>query len=146
MELWDDICDNFNLAVMLQSETGSLDRKVLSEVEQAIKLRWLFPAIAELFRAFAEIIEFYGSALEGCHCHAEVWTKKRKFESKLAELQQLTGFRHCCWKGRQGSWWVAKGFREMITRIANCKSQKFDELVQKCLPPIGLCCCVIGQR
>jgi hypothetical protein len=61
--------------------------------------------------------------------------KKRKFESKLAELQQLTGFRHCCWKGRQGSWWVAKGFREMITRIANCKSQKFDELVQKCLPP-----------
>ena len=105
MFVWEDLCENYNLAAMAMSETGTLDRKLLDEVAEIVKLRLPFvPGIAEVFAMFAEVISRFGSKLEGCHCHAQLWIRKRKHESKVNELERLTGFRHCTWKGRRAAW------------------------------------------
>ena len=126
MLLWTDLCDNFDLGVMLMSETGKLSRKVLDEVNECIKLRFLFPALAEMFNMFAQIINLFSSKLEGCHCHSSIWTSKRKHSTKLNELERLSGWRHCIWKGRQGAWWIVHGIDALLTEIKDCKSDKFE--------------------
>ena len=117
---------------MLMSETGTLSRNVLTEVDKHLKSAWIFPMCAELFNMFAKLISIYASKLEGCHCHAAIWRKKRKYGTRLKEVMEMTGCSFwCCWKGRQAAWFVAKGIQQLFRDLANCRSDRFNELLHK---------------
>ena len=133
-KLWDHVCDNFNLSVLLMSESGKLDRQVLENVDAAIKDRLLFPAVAELFWMLAEVTNRYSSRLEGCHCHGDIWHQKRSFSTRQRQMQAATGYKHCIWKTRQGAWWVAEGLAEMFAAIRDCRSEAFNRRMTRISP------------
>ena len=133
-KLWDHVCENFNLSVLLMSEQGKLSRQVLQNVADAIKDRVLFPALAEMFFMLAAVMDKFTSRLEGCHCHSDIWQQKRKFSTRREMLRQRTGYTHCVWKTRQGAWWVAKGLPEMFAAIRDCRSEDFNRRLARVTP------------
>ena len=106
MAVFEDMRTYFSPEALLTTETGTLSDRTVREVAEALKDD-TFSVLVDMFRMFVGLIERYASRLEGCHCHASIWKEKRKHSARVNAVQASTGTRHCVWKGRQGSWWVA---------------------------------------
>ena len=133
LDHWDMIVLRWDLAKMLLSESGALTRKAFHEVSAIIKDWPQFPLLAEMFLAAGRLMEWWAGALEGCECHKAVWTKKRRWEKILDEIQASTGYRHCVWKGRQGAWFVAVGHKRLIDQAMSFTSVGLEARLRQCV-------------
>ena len=128
LERWELLCRYFDMGKMTRSEAGRLDRKVLKAMKDIMEDK-LFPLLCAIFLAIGSVIEKCASRLEGCECHQHVWTKKRKWSAKLAEVRESTGYDHCVWKGRQAAWWVAVGLEQCLRDIQSASSDTLDQMM-----------------
>ena len=86
--------------------------------------------------AMAKTINFFSSKLEGCHCHAEIWTDvKTNFKARVKRVQQTTRRPWCAWKGRQGPWFVAEGIAELLTSVRHSTSEELDTKIAESVGP-----------
>ena len=119
----------FKVGPMLASEKGSSSSKLIEEVWEVLQSGFKFLGIGAMFKLAADVVGRYASRLEGCHCHGDIWTMKRSFARRKAELKAATNSSHCFWKGRQGPWWVAVGLSEMFCKIRAVSSSSFEALM-----------------
>ena len=113
------LSQNLNINAMLASDRGSpLKDKAARDMQVALRDAKGFVATAEMSRIFCKVIDKFVGILEGCPCHRDIWTANISHESKLKKLFQQTGYRHCVWKGRNGTYWQTRGRREFTL---NCR-------------------------
>jgi len=132
LDHWDTIRACWDRDKMSFSESGSLKRAVILEVDTIIKEYPQFELHGEMFKAAGELFERWAGSLEGCECHADIWRKKRRWDKILDEIEADTGRRHCVWKGRQGAWWVAEGRLRFIGSLMSLSSVGFESRLRKC--------------
>jgi len=113
---------------MLAGETSTLTSEVVKQVSRALAIPRFLP-LAEMLRVAGKSIEHYAHKLEGCICHPHIWIQTISHKRKVSKLHEETGFKHCCWKGRMGPWFIMIGLSELLRHIATCSSELLDKLI-----------------
>ena len=83
--------DRFDLARVSSGDAGPVRLGLLRQVDVVLRKKF-FVEFCEMIRISGKAVETTAHKLEGCHCHASVWTSKkgtkRKLERQLAWLWQ----------------------------------------------------------
>ena len=125
------VADYFSLETMLSSEQGKSSCGEIRNHHAMVVDCDVFLVYAEIFTVIAAVIEKYASKLEGCLCHDDIWSQKRKFAQRLNEVSRKTGFQHCVPKGRMAAWWIAEGLEACLQELRGATSSKLDRLLQQ---------------
>ena len=130
MDRWHLVTQHFDLAKMVRSDAGKLDKKLFSRIATLVKDK-MFIVHCAIFFTIGTVVELGASRLEGCECHGDIWKKTTNANGKrYCQIAESTGHRHCVWKGRQAAWWVAVGLSWLLDEITHASSQRLTLLLQ----------------
>jgi hypothetical protein len=123
----------FDYNRLAKTREGSVDCQVLKDVRDA--LGDLFEQKSHLLLCYGKMLEFHAHALEGCRCHASIWTTKKSHAQKIKMLKLQSGHSHCVWKNRNASWFQCVGFPAMLQDIDH--GHRFSSQFQTCLNKVS---------
>lgn len=81
-----------------------------------------------MVRSHGKILERTAHRLEGCECHRQIWTAPTSWAQKKRMLKRKLGYDACHLKGRQGAWFQAVGYEQLLHEIGTCSSDLLQEL------------------
>ena len=124
--LWEPLMELYDPKKLMSGADGKSEAGLLHDVDAALKTP-MFLEISELVRALGTELERFAHTLEGCTCHADVWTARGSHRRKASVMEERTGFKHCYMKGRQAVWLQTGGLKSLLDGLQRTTS----DLLQK---------------
>ena len=111
---------------------SEIDASVLSTCARFLELDWL-EAFLEMLRVVSVHTNRFVGWLEGCRCHAHIWTLKGKsWQAKQKLFTEETGLSICPCKGCRGSEMAAFAAAQWMDTICDSSSEQLTRLLNRC--------------
>ena len=133
----------FDVNTFTHADEGKIDAAVVRECHEALHTKNFLP-FCEMVRQAGKVLERTCHRLEGCECHRAIWMEKSNSKKKKRILETQTGFSHCHMKGRQGTWFQAKGLPALMQDIRGSTSDLLQQMMWE-MEPADRCALVMTQ-
>ena len=121
----------FDLNKLLSSEGAApLSSQLVREVAGVTRIEF-FVEHCELMRVFGISLEKFAHRLEGCMCHAAIWTLQAGRKRKQSLIQEATGAPTCFWKGKTGAYMAATGLDELCDMVNRATTEELQSMLDR---------------